>query len=332
MVEDRDVKLFQKAFSLFTCADVRTGYSIRAQQVHFFSLIDLDENKSVIQLVFQQFLRICPAAVHTNTYNGENVIDEYPAGKSYYLGRGPQGGLEIEIDPRFIRNIESWFYSLDYPRTAMFSVTVNLRRGSSALTSPPGGHAVVILFTKLAPPFTGLQCVYLDSESSKYTFQDAGLFTRQIENHLGVNVQNMTPKFLCPLQTSEQGGNCVQWSLLYMLCIICHPEYISDPDALHAQLLEEVNVNMMVFELYLFYLTNRFLPDYKGTMARESKGAVVRSRLLDKQSSTEILVHSSPGVQPCARYRGFKNFEYMFQRLEHFFYKFRDRGFFVFAV
>lgn len=118
------------------------------------------------------------------------------------------------------------------------------------------GHATFLVLKKQEDFVT---YIYFNPHGS---IMDTG-FSTALYHRLNtiLPVQCLEVHTQCPLlQSSAQGGNCVQWNAM-IICFLClHPEYFQDPKPLFKELQKHPELNILIFSLSLFLRT---LPFFK---------------------------------------------------------------------
>lgn len=328
-VFSQDVASYRKALALFTCPLLWGGSSLRTKQVSFFVHdAHFHQNKKVINRLLRNFLStssFMKSGNYLNTSNTENAFRVHPDGKQIDSEQGSKrAGLpEMELSPEFIRNLRHWFYN------TVQGVGVFL--GKQLVHGV--GHAVVLILQKKE----GHLCTwYFNTEVSRLPL--SGLFKKEVQKALGLEqhqVVDQTPVFTCPLQNEVQGGNCKQWSLLVLLSILFHPGFLDRPSHLYDLLLQDNGVNIMMFELYLFFVSHlRFEADgisYKELLLQETadSGPFFGS---DSELTLEHFM-SAQELTPCfvegvgLESRGLNTYEYVYSQLLTVLQSLQARGF-----
>ena len=258
-IRKEDVILTRKALALFSCPCVEDGLSLRTKQFIFHHHdSNFADNKKVVDYLINLFIKKCSSNLHINTYIEENVVRIHPDGRrADGLESTVQSDTkmsEMELKPTFQQNIANWFYSDAFPTVALFQTKQVIHDVS---------HAVLVLLIKYR---TSVECIYIDSLGAH--LKQSRLFCTAIEQLLGVQVIEKAFTF-CSLQSDFQTGNCKQWTLLFMLCILCNPKFIREPEVLVQILNQNADMNILLFELYLFFVGDYIVPNYRQKLERE---------------------------------------------------------------
>ena len=319
-IKNKDVKLFRKAIALFTCPTDDTGVSLRVMQTAFLAFTGtFAKSQKIFHFILQQFLYMCPTNVHINFYDLENMAFFF----DFTTVEGSTKSPRLVLSSTFQRNIKYWYYAPDLPDTAIFSVSIVY--GKSINDS----HSVLFLLQKHEAPcfYEGLTSAVLDPGGT--LFQEGKLLSNVLQDMFGGKVYDLTPEIPCTLQTEEQGGNCAQWTLLFILSIVCNPNYITDIEGLLDKFQQEPNVNILVFELYLFFLCNRFFQNYQQSLYKTTES--VLEDVMSYQKTTEMMVQSSKIAVPCGnKIRTYYSYKTMFKLLARMYYDFHARNLFLF--
>ena len=84
------------------------------------------------------------------------------------------------------------------------------------------------------------------------------------------DVEERTLTSDCPsFQTSYQGGNCSTWQRLFMICILTHPHLLDSPEKFEKFLGASADVNILIFELYVFFVGMFIIPFYVEKIVHE---------------------------------------------------------------
>ena len=292
-ISKTDVELTRNALALFSCPSVEDGLSLRTKQMIFFHHdSNFAHNKKVFDYLIDLFIRKCSPNVYINIYNEENVVRVHPDGRRAdglhpdgrradglrFEGKASEGTkAELEVTPSFITNIETWLYNPSFPNTAIFKIKQLIH---------DVGHAVIIVIKKRKQHF---ECLYLDSYGMQ--LNQGQLFCLELEQLTGVRVVDTSVAF-CPLQSEFQTGNCKQWALLFILCLLCNPQFITEPRLLVDTLSQNADMNILLFELYLFFVSDYIVVNYKQKLKNE----VLQNRLPDRGLE---LILSKEELTPC---------------------------------
>ena len=272
-IRREDVELTRTALALFSCPCVEDGLSLKTKQFLFHHHdSNFADNKKVVDYLINLFIKKCSPNTHINIDIEDNAVRIHPDGRRadglYPDGRRADGldssstvnsdtqVSEMELKPTFKQNIENWFHSEVYPNIALFQTKQLIHDVS---------HSVLVLLVKAK---TRVECIYIDSLGAY--LKQSQLFCTAIEQFLGVQVVGKELPF-CPLQSNFQNGNCKQWTLLFMLCILCNPQFVREPELLVQVLNQNADMNILLFELYLFFVGDYIVKNYKQKLEKEFK-------------------------------------------------------------
>lgn len=277
ILEDVEIKMLRDAMSLFTCpapTAERDRESLRTRQLELMVRPYIREDTFSAQVsnaLVTFFLQKCPHSnLHVNMWKEENVV------RLYTFRRKP----ELLITQSFLDNMSNWYYG-PYPDTALFSVR--------QWGPPDVGHAVVIVLQKQRDGRV-VTC-YLDSNATPW--RQGRLFASLVSQVFHVQVLDRTPEPTCKLQSRYQSGNCTQWGLLFLICIICHPDLVNDMTTLTKTLERHAEVVILLFELYLFFVSSQVLENHKQVLERFFE--------LEPDTDRKLLpVLRLEGIEPCS--------------------------------
>lgn len=288
-IRREDVDLTRTALALFSCPCVEDGLSLRTKQFLFHHHdSNFADNKKVVDYLINLFLKKCSSNTHINIDIEDNAVRIHPDGRR---ADGLDGSnlstvhsdtkvSEMELKPTFKQNIENWFHNDKYPNIALFQTKQLIHDVS---------HSVLVLLVKAK---TRVECIYIDSLGAHLNQNQ--LFCTAIEQFLGVQVFRKELSF-CSLQSNFQTGNCKQWTLLFMLCILCNPQFVTEPELLVQVLNQNADMNILLFELYLFFVGDYIVKNYNQKLESEFKQ-------FDQNSLTERgleLILSREELTPC---------------------------------
>ena len=314
-LEDVEVKMLRDAMSLFTCpAPTAEGdrQSLRTRQLELMVKGYIREGSytfsaQVSNALVTFFLQKCPHSnLHVNMWREENEVRLYTS----------RCKPELLITQSFLDNMSNWYYG-PYPDTALFSVR-------EVLVEPPDvGHAVVIVLQKQRDGRV-VTC-YLDSNATPW--RQGRLFASLVSQVFHVQVLDTTPEPTCILQSRYQSGNCKQWHLLFMICIICHPDLVNDMTTLTKTLERHAEVVILLFELYLFFVSSQVLENHKQVLERFFE--------LEPDADRQLLpVLRLEGIEPCSALPRFRRLDFnsVYTTLLELLPWFQARNMFTFIV
>lgn len=159
-----------------------------------------------------------------------------------------------QMHPEFVRDAKAWWRDPGAPTLFLFPIYI---------VSDMGDHA---LFAALKKKYRDnqIQVAYIDSGGSEHVkMTGAGTaFIQALQSEL-FTLTVVPVDFYCPeLQTVEQGGNCVQWQMMFLTLLTLHPDGFDNMSRFIGALSGEPLLNLLFFELYMFYYITSVNPEY----------------------------------------------------------------------
>ena len=180
--------------------------------------------------------------------NPETFVQIQVEGKKYFALFSFKDYLQKGVDIYAHNPFKDWYENRCY-KTLLIPVSYN----TSGVTE---AHATFLAVRKMG--FKKLQFMYVDSLG--YSETDFDIKT-SLQNSLklwtGIDDLEFEDTLLsCPvLQTVEQGGNCAQWSYLYLALFISQPDMFSNLPAVLQDLFQNPMLNVHLFSLSIFLRT-----------------------------------------------------------------------------
>ena len=164
--------------------------------------------------------------------------------------------LACQFSPSFVTKIIDWKNS-DF-QIGIFAVFQQERD----MQDETGGHATVLVLYKTDTELTPFKFFYFDPHGglSRTTI---GFIETQLKQMLSPNLKWIMVSISCPaFQTSGQGGNCVHWAQLFLLCLLTNPSLLAAPEQVEHLLGASPDVNIMIYELFVFFIGMATVPQY----------------------------------------------------------------------
>ena len=153
------------------------------------------------------------------------------------------------LSPEFIQDFLDWWNDdgPDSPSTTIWPFSVRIEKENRAY------HAVLLVLQRTEN--YNLNMIYADSHGDQREKIFENIIFEALQNELFEQLTeiNIIENNSCVLQNLEQGGNCVMWHLLFIVLLVQNLNTISSPALLFSALSEKADVNIVLFELYLFF-------------------------------------------------------------------------------
>lgn len=125
-----------------------------------------------------------------------------------------------------------------------------------------GDHAMFVAMKKNLVT-NQIEMLYIDSGGSRAVQADMEAFQKEVEWIFLKSVDVVPLQVVCPvLQTVEQGGNCVQWQMMFLTLLAINPDLFDSFDDLITRLSIEPLHNLLMFQLYMFFYIHSVKEDY----------------------------------------------------------------------
>lgn len=167
--------------------------------------------------------------------------------------------VSIDVDNTFLENIEEWKNSRI--TTGIFSV--------NQIFSDTGyNHATVLILKKIDNRATPFEYFYFDPHGYHLP-TTLDLIEEKLRLVLQTPLKRRSVSSSCPVfQSIGQGGNCTLWEHLFKICFIANPNLFDAPETVEQLLGESAEVNIMMFELFLFFMGMAAVPNYVNKLYR----------------------------------------------------------------
>lgn len=125
-----------------------------------------------------------------------------------------------------------------------------------------GDHAMFVAMKKNMLK-NQMEMLYIDSGGSRGVQEDMAAFKKEVEWIFFKSVDVVPLQVVCPvLQTVEQGGNCVQWQMMFLTLLAVNPDLFDSFDDLITRLSIEPLHNLLLFQLYMFFYIDSVQENY----------------------------------------------------------------------
>jgi hypothetical protein len=255
-VPNEELYCFKKALTMFTHNPATTTrndglQSLRACQANFFrNPSNFSESAKIMGFFSQAWLRHSKAKVYINFHERENRLD-----------------IDTEtnwsrLHQDFVTNLQNWYESDSLPSTAFFAVD---QRHHGV------GHSTILVLKKSA---TSLVFSYLEGSKGMIFIE------RELLNLFPVNI--IQRSFTYPVLYTE----CVLWECLLFICLLQHPQLLDSPEILGELLSVNLDANLLLFELYVFFIGLRVVPKYVDVIVRDCSHAAEGGEELSTRLNT----------------------------------------------
>jgi hypothetical protein len=154
----------------------------------------------------------------------------------------------FDIKPEFVYRMEEWYATSELPM-ALFNVQV-VEHGVS--------HAVILILKKETQSlsFSWLDSLYKPWKADSMRKALVKIYKNKyiVDNSFG----NLFPHF----QLESQGENSTMWRMMMTCCLVKNPELMNYPEQLEQVLLDHPDVNILLFELYVFFIGLSLVPKF----------------------------------------------------------------------
>ena len=166
-------------------------------------------------------------------------------------------GEKPVLSPKLREDISTWWRARDPAPVFAFPMYT---------TRDTGDHALFVALKKNYET-KEIQLLYIDSGGSESVFKDMISFSREVEWLFFKLVTVVPVDVFCPvLQTVEQGGNCVQWQMMFLTLLTINPELFDDFNGLITRLSIEPLHNLLMFQMYMFFYIQSIKPDFYNAL------------------------------------------------------------------
>lgn len=204
-----------------------------------------------------------------------------------------------KLSPGILNAITTWAAGGFQDKTLILPITEKRSDSSDS-------HATVLVITKSVEPPSNAwneepgESEWDVSQYEYFYFDPHGTPSREVSLLLKTELEKVLPSLLerifsvyCPnFQTSSQGGNCVMWRDLFMICVITHPYLLDVPEQVEYLLAASADVNMMIYELYVFFIGMATVPHYVDQLVQ------IKSKE-DMKLSYQDMLESKLGIENC---------------------------------
>ena len=291
------VKKFKEALILFTVPHGKIaengslelyGKSFRMYQMEYISL---DKTDTIFNFIIRDKLKV----QHEKQVSLKRK-KEFPESLILSIIRDPTDSFikVCQLSPGILNAITTWADGMQ-DKTLILPITEE--RSNSNYT-----HATVLVITKsVEPPSNAWDAEPGESSQYEYFYFDPhGTPSRETSLLLKTELEKVLPSLSertfsvhCPnFQTSSQGGNCVTWRDLFMICVITHPHVLDSPEQVEYLLAASADVNMMIYELYVFFIGMAAVPHYVDQL-------VEMTDTQEMKLSFQDMLESKLGIENC---------------------------------
>lgn len=162
-----------------------------------------------------------------------------------------------EMSPKLREDISTWWRARDPAPVFAFPLYTVKKTGS---------HAFFVALRKNYER-KEIQLLYIDSGGSRSVLDDMAAFRHEVEWLFFKLVTVVPLNVVCPvLQTVEQGGNCVQWQMMFLTLLALDPDLFDNFGGLITRLSIEPLHNLLIFQLYMFFYIQSTNPNFYNNL------------------------------------------------------------------
>lgn len=283
-MSSRVLHMFKEALILFTVPHGRIttnglelyGSSFREHQLETPTKLRQIIFKKALELAYENLETQRTRNIYTNSARDCKITTVTDA-TDYSL-------LSLTADPRLFKQITKWVTDSRHNKSSLI-LSITEVDANFKYT-----HGTLLVITNVS--HQRYEYFYLDPHGTP-SREKSMLLRSELEQVLPSPVSERFMSDSCPdFQTYAQGGNCAMWVELFMICLLTHPDLVKAPETLEHLLGASPDMNILIYELYSFFLGIALIPNYVD---------IVMSKQVQDENTTTFMqmLESSLGVENC---------------------------------